>query len=143
MTLQLVDRSLKYPRGILNDVLVRVGSFIFPADFVVLDMKEDKDVPIILGRPFLATSSAVIDVKQEIVTLEFDGEKLTFNIFRSMQYPTECIDNFKVHTIENLVQTATNKIIEGKDDEILEALVLVDDADIQRESRRFNSATYK
>ena len=89
MTLQLADRSLKYPKGILHDVLVRVGSFIFPADFVVLEMDEDKEVPIILGRPFLATSNAVIDVKQGNVTLKFDGDRLTFNIFRSMRYPRE------------------------------------------------------
>ena len=55
MSLQLADRSVTYPRGIVEDVLVRVDKLIFPADFVILDFEEDKKIPIILGRPFLAT----------------------------------------------------------------------------------------
>ncbi|XP_073317649.1 uncharacterized protein [Primulina huaijiensis] len=55
ITLQLSDRSLTYPRGIVEDVLVKVDKFIFPADFVILDMEEDQDAPLIFGRPFLAT----------------------------------------------------------------------------------------
>ncbi|XP_062099774.1 uncharacterized protein LOC133805614 [Humulus lupulus] len=55
VTLQLADRSVKHPRGIIEDVLVKVNKFIFPADFIVLDMEEEKNVPIIMGRPFLAT----------------------------------------------------------------------------------------
>ena len=62
VTLQLADRSLKHPRGVIEDVLVKVDKFIFPADFIVLDMEEDKEIPIILGRPFLATGRAMIDV---------------------------------------------------------------------------------
>ncbi|XP_062113998.1 uncharacterized protein LOC133825010 [Humulus lupulus] len=61
-TLQLVDRSLAHPRGVIEDILVKVDKFIFPADFIVLDMEEDSNVPIILGRPFLATGQALIDV---------------------------------------------------------------------------------
>ncbi|KAH9780125.1 hypothetical protein KPL71_007966 [Citrus sinensis] len=57
VTLQLVDRSIKYPRDIVEDVLVKVDKFIFPADFIVLDMAEDIELPLILGRPFLATRS--------------------------------------------------------------------------------------
>ena len=62
VNLQLVDRSLKNPRGVIEDVLVKVDKFIFPADFIVLDMKEDKEIPIILGRPFLETGRPMIDV---------------------------------------------------------------------------------
>ena len=64
VTLQLADRSLAHPRGIIEDVLVKVDKFIFPADFIVLDMEEDTNVPIILGRPFLATCQALIDVQK-------------------------------------------------------------------------------
>ena len=53
--LQMVDRSLTFPKGIIEDVLVKVDKFIFPMDFVVLDMEEDRESPIILGRPFVAT----------------------------------------------------------------------------------------
>ena len=62
VTLQLADRSLKHPRGVIEDVLVKVDKFICSADFIVLDMKKDKEIPIILGRPFLATGKATIDV---------------------------------------------------------------------------------
>ena len=65
ITLQLADKSLKHPKGgggVIEDVLVKVDKFIFPADFIILDMEEDKEIPIILGRPFLATRRAMIDV---------------------------------------------------------------------------------
>ena len=62
VTLQLADRSLAHPWGVIEVVLVKVDKFIFPADFIVLDMEEDTNVPIILGRPFLATGQALIDV---------------------------------------------------------------------------------
>ena len=62
VTLQLVDRSLTHLCDIIKDVLVKVDKFIFPVDFIILDMEEDKEVPIILKRPFLATRRALIDV---------------------------------------------------------------------------------
>ena len=55
ISLQMADRSIAFPRGILEDVLIKVDKFIFPVDFVVLDMEEDQEILIILGRPFLAT----------------------------------------------------------------------------------------
>ena len=64
ITLQLVDRSLAHLRGIVEDVLVKVDKFIFPIDFIVLDTAEDKKVLIILGRPFLATGQALIDMQK-------------------------------------------------------------------------------
>ncbi|XP_057747534.1 uncharacterized protein LOC130966727 [Arachis stenosperma] len=64
MALQLADRSFKFPHGIVEDLLVKVGDFIFPADFVVLDMEEGAKTSIILGRPFLATVGAIIDVQK-------------------------------------------------------------------------------
>ncbi|XP_073152853.1 uncharacterized protein [Henckelia pumila] len=69
MSLQLADRSLKYPRGIIEDVLVKVDKLIFPVDFVVLDMEEDLDMPLILGRPLLAIGKALIDVKKRELLL--------------------------------------------------------------------------
>ncbi|XP_062074984.1 uncharacterized protein LOC133778991 [Humulus lupulus] len=62
--LQMVDRSVKHPRGIIEDVLVKVDKFIFHADFIILDIEEDTNIPIILGRPFLATGRALIDVQK-------------------------------------------------------------------------------
>ena len=64
VTLQLANRSLTHPCSIIEDVLVKVDKFIFLADFIILDMEEDKEVPIILGRPFLAIGRALIDVQK-------------------------------------------------------------------------------
>ena len=69
LALQLADISMTQLEGIIEDVLVKVGKFIFPIDFVVIDMEEDKQVPLLLGMPFLATSVALIDVKKRELTL--------------------------------------------------------------------------
>ena len=75
VTLQLADRSLTHPRGIIEDVLVKVDKFIFLANFIILDMEEDKEVPIILRRPFLATGSALIDVQNGELRLRVQEEE--------------------------------------------------------------------
>ena len=62
VTLQLVDWSLKNQQGIIEDVFVKVDKYIFSVDFIILDMEEDKEIPIILGRLFLATGKSLIDV---------------------------------------------------------------------------------
>ncbi|KAL5549738.1 hypothetical protein UlMin_004969 [Ulmus minor] len=88
VTLQLADRSIKHPRGIIEDVLVKVDKFIFPADFIVLDMEEDREVPLILGRPFLATGRTLIDVHQGKLILRVQDEQVTFNVFEAMKFPS-------------------------------------------------------
>ncbi|XP_070048844.1 uncharacterized protein [Nicotiana tomentosiformis] len=74
MLLQLAERTVKRPSGILDDVLVQVGKFVFPADFVILDCRVDEEIPIILGRPFLVTGRALIDFVD--VILEEEDETL-------------------------------------------------------------------
>ncbi|GJY39503.1 reverse transcriptase domain-containing protein [Tanacetum coccineum] len=69
MSVRLADRSFQYPVGIAENMLVEVGKFTFPADFVILEMEEDSKVPLILGRPFLHTADAVIRVKQKQLNL--------------------------------------------------------------------------
>ena len=64
LTLKMADRTLAQPKGILENVLIKVGKFIFSVDFVVIDIEEDKQVPLLLGRPFLATEVALMDVKK-------------------------------------------------------------------------------
>ena len=85
----MTDRSIALPRRILEDVLVKVDKFIFPVDFVVLDMEEDREVPIILGRPFLATGQALIDVREGYLILRVNGEEVKFNIPMAMKFPSE------------------------------------------------------
>ncbi|XP_076916432.1 uncharacterized protein LOC143576154 [Bidens hawaiensis] len=87
MSIQLADRSVKYPRGIVENMLVKIDKFVFPVDFVILDMDEDKNVPLILGRPFLATARALIDVCTGRLTLRVGDEEVTFDIGRSMRHP--------------------------------------------------------
>ncbi|XP_021996068.1 uncharacterized protein LOC110893261 [Helianthus annuus] len=86
MSIQLADRSVKYPRGIVENMLVKVDKFVFPVDFVILDMDEDSKVPLILGRPFLATARVVIDVYDGKLTLRVDKDEVTFDIQHSMRH---------------------------------------------------------
>ncbi|GJY02413.1 reverse transcriptase domain-containing protein [Tanacetum coccineum] len=80
MTLELADRSITYPKGLAEDVFVKVGKFHFPTDFVVVDFEADPQVPLILGRSFLRTGRALIDVYGEEITLRVDNEVVTFNL---------------------------------------------------------------
>ncbi|XP_061371174.1 uncharacterized protein LOC133313779 [Gastrolobium bilobum] len=79
--LQLADRSTKQAYGIIEDILVKVDKFIIPVDFVILDIEEDAIIPMIFGRPFLATSGALIDVPKDELILRVDGEKEIFKFF--------------------------------------------------------------
>ncbi|GJY70065.1 reverse transcriptase domain-containing protein [Tanacetum coccineum] len=80
MTLELVDRTITRPKGVAKDVFVKVGKFHYPADFVVVDFDADPRVPLILNRPFLRTTRALIDVYGEEITLRYNDEAITFNV---------------------------------------------------------------
>jgi len=85
----LVDRSVRIPHGILTDLPVKVGSINIPTDFVILEMDEEPKDPLILGRPFLATAGAIIDVKKGKIDLNLGKEmKMTFDINKAMKKPT-------------------------------------------------------
>ncbi|GJZ43054.1 reverse transcriptase domain-containing protein [Tanacetum coccineum] len=86
MTLELADRSITYPKGLAEDVFVKVGKFHFPTDFVVVDFEADPRVPLILGRSFLRTDRALIDVYGEEITLRVDNEAVTFNLDQTTRY---------------------------------------------------------
>ncbi|GJW52576.1 putative reverse transcriptase domain-containing protein [Tanacetum coccineum] len=87
LTIELADRTVKYPKGIAENVLVGIGKFVFLVDFIILDMPEDVKVPLILGRPFLSTTHAKIDVFNRNITLRLEldlearltGETLVLN----------------------------------------------------------------
>ena len=85
ITLSLADRSMKIPKGIVEDVLIKVDKFYYPVDFVVLDTKPiasgPNHVPIILGRPFLATANAIINCRNGVMQLTFGNMTLELNIF--------------------------------------------------------------
>ena len=89
MRLLMVDRTVKRTIGVLHDVLVKVESFIFLANFVILDCEVDFEVPIILGRPFLATGRALVDMEKGQMKFRLNNEEATFNICRSMKQSGE------------------------------------------------------
>ncbi|GJS01927.1 reverse transcriptase domain-containing protein [Tanacetum coccineum] len=98
MTLELADRSITTPIGIAKDVRVLVGKFQFPADFVVVEFEPDPRVPLILGRCFLKTSRALIDVYEGEITLRVGKEAITFNLDQTSRYTA----NFN-HMTANLI----------------------------------------
>ncbi|KAI4299759.1 hypothetical protein L6164_033188 [Bauhinia variegata] len=105
VTLQLADQSVKHPYGVIEDILVKVEKFIFPIDFVVLDMDEDDEIPLILGRPFLTTGRVLIDVVDGTLTLKVQDEAVTFNVFKAMKYPMDQEHCFRGDILDSLVST--------------------------------------
>ncbi|GJY05418.1 reverse transcriptase domain-containing protein [Tanacetum coccineum] len=92
MTLELADRPVTHPKGVAEDVFVKVGKFYFLADFVVVDYDVDPRVPLILGRPFLRTKQALIDVHGEEMTLRVNDEAITFKVRHTSRYPRNYYD---------------------------------------------------
>ncbi|RVW87035.1 Retrovirus-related Pol polyprotein from transposon 297 [Vitis vinifera] len=129
ITLSLVDRSVKIPRGVIEDVLVQVDKFYYPVDFVVLDtdptVKEANYVPIILGRPFLATSNAIINCRNGVMQLTFGNMTLELNIFHLCKrhlHPEEEEGLEEVCLINTLVEEHCDKNLEESLNESLGVL---------------------
>nr|GEU90449.1 reverse transcriptase domain-containing protein [Tanacetum cinerariifolium] len=89
---ELADRSISHPVGVAEDVYIKVGSFHFPANFVVLDFDADPRVPLILGRSFLKTERALIDVFEGELTLRVSKEAITFNLDQTLRYSANYSD---------------------------------------------------
>ncbi|XP_028201904.1 uncharacterized protein LOC114386095 [Glycine soja] len=81
MALQLADRSITRPYGVIEDVLVRVKHLIFPVDFVVMDIEEDANIPLILGRPFMSIASCVVDMGKKKLEMGIEDQQISFDIF--------------------------------------------------------------
>jgi len=88
MTLQFADHSIIYPARILEDIPIKVGKIYIPTDFVVVDIQDDSEIPILLGRPFLATASAIINVKYGNIVFHVGDEKVEFEIAKLMKGPS-------------------------------------------------------
>nr|GFB67059.1 reverse transcriptase domain-containing protein [Tanacetum cinerariifolium] len=99
MNLDLADRSIAVPKGVAEDVFVKVGKFYFPTDFVVVDFEADPRVPLILGRSFFRTGHALIDVYGEEITLWVNDEAVTFNLNQTMRY-SSTYDDLSVNQID-------------------------------------------
>ncbi|XP_063949964.1 uncharacterized protein LOC135152790 [Daucus carota subsp. sativus] len=139
MYLQLADRSITYPRGIVEDVLVKVDKLIFPADFVILDFEEDKKIPIILGRPFLATGQTLIDVQKGELTMRVQDQSVTFKVFNAMKFPTDEEECFKVEPLEAVEKSE----MEQKPRPCTLESVLTGDSDFEDEGGRISEKDIK
>ena len=94
----------------IEDVLIKVDKFIFSVDFIVLDMEEDKEIPIILGRPFLATSKAIVDVQWGELKLRVRDNEVKFNVFEAVRHPVESDTCFMIEAIEAIVSSQSGLI---------------------------------
>ena len=97
VSLQLVDHSIKYPLGVVENVLVKFDKFYFPVDFYVLEMDNAIELPIILGSPFLATGRALIDVNMGKLTFGVGAKIQDFNVFSNLKMPT--LDRVLLHVV--------------------------------------------
>ncbi|XP_070050254.1 uncharacterized protein [Nicotiana tomentosiformis] len=122
MRLQMVDCTMKRPLGLIDDVLVRVDRFILLTYFMILDCDVEYDMPIILGRPFLAMGKALVDVEAGELTFRVGDEKVVFHVCKSMRQPNS-------NEVYSFVDLVTDVIIEDTSatmnvDDTLEAVLL-------------------
>ncbi|GJR19078.1 reverse transcriptase domain-containing protein [Tanacetum coccineum] len=126
MVLELADRIISKPTGVAENVFVKVGKFYFPADFVVLDFIADPRVPLILGRPFLRTAHALIDVYEGEITLRNDDQSLTL---KCGDAPSISYNNFESLKKVDLIDVACEIYSQEKPD----AFIAIDDEQISTE----------
>ena len=118
LSLQIADISLNFSKGIIEYVLVKVDKFIFPVDFVVLVMEEDREALIILGRPFLAIDRSLIDVKNGELTLSVGEDQVKFNLYKGMKFPNNV--NASCMSIDTLIPSRTELLYDFGDRDSLE-----------------------
>ncbi|CAL8090105.1 unnamed protein product [Prunus armeniaca] len=110
VSIQLADRIIRYPKGILEDVLVKVEELILPANFLVLEMEEapihDNQLPLILGQPFMATAGAIIDMKKATLTMNVFDETIAFKVFETSKFPSDEHEVFQLDAIDTMVKEA-------------------------------------
>nr|XP_016455191.1 PREDICTED: uncharacterized protein LOC107779308 [Nicotiana tabacum] len=124
MILQMVDRSIKRPVGIVDDVLVKVGKFHLHADFVILDCAVDKDIPIILGRPLLATGRALMDSERNEIKFCVNDEEVTFQESKGMKLPHEYESILVIDVVDEVEDAVEMKMEEQFLGEALVAILV-------------------
>ncbi|GJU37853.1 reverse transcriptase domain-containing protein [Tanacetum coccineum] len=113
ISVRLADQSFQYPIGIVENMLVEVGKFTFPADFVILKIEEDSKVPLILGRPFLHTADAVIQFKQKQLNLGVGTKRMIFNINSAMKHSYSNDDTcFSIDVINEILEEDFNALLD-------------------------------
>ena len=111
MTLQLADRSIKYPYGIVKDLLVKVDKFMFPVDFVVMETEEDLELPLILGRPFMKTARVMIDVDKAKLKVCVQDEVVSFNVFDAMKHPSDAKGCFWLDVLDRIYEEQKQSLL--------------------------------
>ncbi|XP_009760886.1 uncharacterized protein [Nicotiana sylvestris] len=114
MLLQMADRIVKRPSEILDDVLVQVGKFVFPTDFVIFDCRVDEEIFIILGIPFLATRRALINYETGNLKMRLNDEEITFKAQKSMRRPGE-FANFSLIDVVDVLLEEGDEALNVKD----------------------------
>nr|GEU83280.1 reverse transcriptase domain-containing protein [Tanacetum cinerariifolium] len=113
ISVRIADRSFQYTVGIAKNMLVEVGKFNFPADFVILKMEEDSKVPLILGRPFLYTADAVIRVKQKQLNLGVGTKRMIFNIDSALKHSYLNDDTcFSIDVIDEILEEDSDALLD-------------------------------
>ncbi|GJT11951.1 reverse transcriptase domain-containing protein [Tanacetum coccineum] len=116
MILELADQTISTPTGIAEDVFVKVGTFFFPANFVVVDYVVDPRVPLILGRPFLRTTRALIDIHGEQMTLRHDDQSVTFKVGDTKTFSYNIIDSVnQVDVIDIAFEEYVQEVLENSE----------------------------
>ncbi|KAH1188257.1 hypothetical protein GmHk_U059772 [Glycine max] len=95
-----IDRFITRPYGVIEDVLVKVKHLIFPTDFIVIDIEEDVDIPLILGRPFMSTARCMVDMGKKMLQMGIEDQKINFDLFHEDKDPPSQNVCLKVHVME-------------------------------------------
>ncbi|XP_023751324.1 uncharacterized protein LOC111899699 [Lactuca sativa] len=114
MTIHLADKTVICPKGVCEDLLIKVDTLVFPADFVVVDMEKDPKVPIILGRPFLNTACVMVDMHESTLTLRVGDDSVTF--FTNQEKEQEKSIEDKTSSIELADELLEKRLLEGNED---------------------------
>jgi hypothetical protein len=110
MTLQLADKSTTAPYGVAQDMLVKVDKFFFPVDFIIIDMEEDDDAPLILGRPFMKTARMMIDVDNGLMKVRVQNEEVAFHLFEAKKHLNDKHDSFRIDATEEKLVEVANQV---------------------------------
>ncbi|XP_070050202.1 uncharacterized protein [Nicotiana tomentosiformis] len=146
VSLQLADQTNIPPEGIIEDILVRVDKFVFPVDFIVVDMEVNKEVHLILGRSFSCTGRAILDIYEGQLMLRVGTKKVVFQMKRMMKYPTDEVSAYSCFKLDVIGELAEKfNIVDDEDPEIkkeAEALEteeqVVDEEELKEEASKPN-----
>ncbi|XP_039682975.1 uncharacterized protein [Medicago truncatula] len=110
MTLQLADKSVARPMGIAEDVLVKVDKFVFPVDFVVMDIEEEDEMPLILGRTFMLAARMMIDYDDGLMKVRLDDEEINSNLHSAMKHSKDKGACFKVDAMHEVIMDTRKQL---------------------------------